>query len=325
MTKRIRIALIVALGALAITFGLVAPQSHGASVGPQTAHHYAANGNFDSSGNYLPGKVGFNVADVSSASALQSLPNGVTGLVWVGQCNGADTNFRSVVNGYIGKLNVLGFYLMDDADPTGQWGPLCTAANLRAEADYIHANLPGDLAFIVPMNLSSSQSPLYESTYAQANTHLDAYGLDPYPCRTETGGCDYSMINGYVAAAEKAGIPQAAIVPVYQTFGLGSWSDDGGGKYAVPTADQLTNILSVWAGLVPSPPFDYAYSYGVQNGDQALATLPQLQPVMQQHNQGASAPASTPPTASPATTPPAPTPTHSTAPTPTRTGVRCHA
>lgn len=295
----------------AITVGIAASVALAAfsparatGVGPQTSAHYTANGNFDSSGHYLPGSLGFNVADVGSASQLASLPSGVQGLVWVGLCNGADTGFRSVVNGYIGKPNVFGFYLMDEPDPTGKWKPTCSAANLKAEADYIHANLPGTKAFIILMNLSSSKSPSFQA-YTPAATDLDLYGVDPYPCRTELNGCNLDMINGYVDAAEAdIQLPQDKIVPVYQTFGLGGWSDDGGGQYAVPTADQLTQILDRWAALVPTPQLDYAYSYGVQNSDQALSTLPDLQAVMKDHNTGASAPAISSPPASSVTSGP---------------------
>src|SRR5215467_844384 len=45
--------------------------------GPRTALHYALNGNFDSAGSYLPGSIGFNLADVSSVARLRSLPDGV--------------------------------------------------------------------------------------------------------------------------------------------------------------------------------------------------------------------------------------------------------
>lgn len=43
------------------------------------------NRNFDSKGNFLPGRVGFNLADVSSVAQINSLPDGVKALVWVGQ------------------------------------------------------------------------------------------------------------------------------------------------------------------------------------------------------------------------------------------------
>ena len=73
-------------------------------------------------------------------------------------------------------------------------------------------------------------------------------------------------------------------MPVYQTFGGGSWVDDGGGSYLLPTADQESEILSTWGSLVPTPVFDYAYSWGSQNGDVALGTTPSLQSVFQGHN-----------------------------------------
>ena len=68
---------------------------------------------------------------------------------------------------------------------------------------------------------------------------------------------DYSAI----VAAEAAGIPRDSIVPVYQAFGGGGYSDDGGGQYTLPTASQEAQILAVWAALVPNPVFDYAYSW----------------------------------------------------------------
>src|SRR5207253_220627 len=94
--------------------------------------------------------------------------------------------------------------------------------------------------------------------------------LDPYPCRSELGGCDYGRITVAVAAAETAGIPVGSIVPVYQAFGGGTWSDDGGGYYLLPTPSEEQQILATWAALIPTPVFDYAYSWGTQNSDQAL-------------------------------------------------------
>ena len=91
---------------------------------------------------------------------------------------------------------------------------------------------------------------------------------------------DYSAI----VAAEAAGIPRDSIVPVYQAFGGGGYSDDGGGQYTLPTASQEEQILAVWGALVPNPVFDYAYSWGTQNSDQALEDSPALQAVFSAHN-----------------------------------------
>jgi hypothetical protein len=242
-----------------------------------TGLHYAPNNNFDSSGNYSPGTAGFNLADVSSVSELTSLSSGVKGLVWIGLCDGANSQFIDAVQPFTGKA--FGFYLMDEPDPTG-----CTATNLMAESDWIHANVPGAKTFIVLMNGNTSTSPTYANTYNPSNSHIDLYGLDPYPCRTEVGGCDYGMIPSAVAAAEAAGIPVGSIVPVYQAFGGGRWVDDGGGKYTLPTSSQEQQILSTWAPLVPNPVFDYAYSWGTQNSDEALEGSPTLQAVFSAHN-----------------------------------------
>ena len=123
----------------------------------------------------MPGKVGFNVADVSSVSDLAALPSGVKGLVWLGLCDGADPAFIAAVQPFIGNPKVFGFYLMDEPDPTGQWNTLCPAANLRAESDWIHANVPGAKTFIVMMNFNTSISPTYANTYNPGNTHIDLY------------------------------------------------------------------------------------------------------------------------------------------------------
>ena len=246
--------------------------------------HYAGNSNFDSSGNYTPGTVGFNLADVGSVSEINSLPAGVKGLAWVGQCNGADANFISTVQPYMGNSRLYGFYLMDEPDPTGQWKTACPIANLKAESDWIHANISGAKTFIIALNMASSGSPTYAGTYNPANSDIDLFGLDPYPCRTELNGCDYTYITKGVAAAEAFGISQPTIVPVYQTFGLGNWVDDGGSTYAVPTVAQEQQILNTWASVVPNPAFDYAYSWGSQNGDTALDSLSGLQQLFATHN-----------------------------------------
>ena len=202
------------------------------------------------------------------------------GLVWVGLCDGAGSTFTATIQPFNGNPKLFGFYLMDEPDPTGQYAPLCTAANLKAESDWIHANVPGAKTFIIMMNMGSPTAPSYLNTYNPANTDIDLFGLDPYPVRPQfTGGVDYAVIPDGVAAAEAAGIPAPVIVPVYQTFGGGGYS-----SWTLPTPAQELLILSTWGSVIPSPVFDYAYSWGVQDSDQALSTTPDLQPIMLQHN-----------------------------------------
>ncbi len=263
---------------------------------PQTSLHYAPNANLTSGGQYAPGADGFNLADVSSVGAVNSLPAGDKGLVWIGMGDGVTSAFQSAVTPFIGNPKVAGFYLYDEPDPTGQYGTLVTAANLKAESDWIHANDPGAKTFIVMMNLGTPTSPSYANTYNPANTDIDFFGLDPYPVRPQfSNGVNYSVIPDAVTAAELAGIPASQIVPVYQAFGGGGYT-----SYTLPTASQEQQILSTWGSVVPNPAFDYAYSWGTQDGDTALVNSPALQSVFVAHNTG-TAPPPPPPTLSDST------------------------
>jgi hypothetical protein len=315
--KFVRPTVIGALG-IAVAFGIATHfRSLASSLGPSTTLHYTANGNFSTSGVYLPGTDGFNVADVESPSAMGELPTGVKALVWLGLCNGADQTFTTTVQPYVGDSKVFGFYLMDEPDPTGKYSALCLPANLKAESDWIHTNDPLAKTFIIEMNLGATSNPTYTGGYNPADSDIDLYGLDPYPCRTELNGCDYTYITKGVAAAESIGIPQTDIVPVYETFGGGTWTDDGGGQYLLPSASQEDQVLSTWAGVVPEPVFDYAYSWGSQRADTALGTVPSLQAVFAAHNQIASS------SASPSSPTPGPTsaPTRISTPTPAQSPV----
>jgi autotransporter-associated beta strand protein len=258
---------------------------------PQTAVHYAPNGNFASNGSYLPGADGFNLADVSSLDLLNSLPAGVKGLVWLGMCNGADSTFVQTVRPFMGNPKLFGFYLVDEPDPTGRWNPLCPASNLKAEADWIRANAPANvprpLTFIVLMNMGTPINPDYSNTYNSANTDIDLFGLDPYPCQNSyyINGCNYNIIPAAVAAAEASGITASQIVPVYQAFGGGNDS-----QYLLPTATQEVQILETWALATPGAVFDYAFSWGAPDSNQSIVTTSYLQTIFTQKNAGQTLP-----------------------------------
>lgn len=273
------------IAAAAITgVAICGPASVAAAV-PVTGLHYAPNGDLSGSGAYLPGALGFNMADISASWMLAHLPKGVKALVWLGDCGGVTSSFRSQAHPFLGRSQVWGFYLMDEPSPSS-----CPAGDLKAESDWIHANDAGAKTFIIEQVLSVSSHPSYMGDYTPRNSDIDYYGLDPYPCRNDSypvrlDGCNDNYITMAVTAAEKAGIPRGDIVPVYQAFGGGSYADDGNGTYLLPTAAQEKRILSVWRGLIPSPAFDYAYSWGVQNGDTALSDAPaSLQQVFAAHN-----------------------------------------
>jgi hypothetical protein len=77
----------------------------------------------------------------------------------------------------MGSSKVYGFYLADEPLPSAT-----TAANLKAESDWIHANFPGVKTFIVQYNSGSDVAPQFY--YTPANTDIDLFGLDPYPVQT---------------------------------------------------------------------------------------------------------------------------------------------
>jgi hypothetical protein len=262
--------------------------------------HYAANGNF-ATGQYDPASIGFNLADISSPSLLSVLPSGVKALVYVGMTDGVTASFQQLVNSFAGDPRVYGFYLADEPASTST-----VAANLRAESDYIHAQIPGAKTFMVLENQSSNTSPSYYSGFSPDNTHIDLFGIDPYPVQANVpGGYDLNIIPLAVQAAEKIGIPQADLVPVIQAFGGGDYT-----TYYVPTATQEQEIFSKWAATLPDPAFDAAYSWGSQLGDTALSQLPDLQQLWAAHNSGstsAPAPDTTAPDTSIGTKPPATT------------------
>ena len=251
--------------------------------------HYAPNNNFGPNGDYLPGRLGFNLADVNTVDQINGLEAGVKGLVWIGQCSGVDIKFLRTVQPYARSQKLFGFYLMDDPDPrdvsaAAKLAPRCAAEDLRAESDWIRTNIPGALTLIVLMNMSSSKTPSFDGTYNPANSHVDLFGLSPYPCRTELNGCEYEMIDRYVTAAESWGVPRSRMVPIYQAFGGGEWRDDGGGQYVLPRPDQERQILARWRALVEAPILDMAYSWGSQKTDVALETATDLKGVFSLHN-----------------------------------------
>ncbi|MER8975056.1 hypothetical protein [Mesorhizobium sp. M0800] len=243
-----------------------------------TTLHYTSGG----SGTEIA-QAGFNLADVSSVDQLNALPDGMKGLVYLNETDGATSSFIDKITPFIGNPKLFGFFLVDEPDPTGQWGTYASAANLKAESDWIHANVPDAKTYITMMSLGTSANPDFSNTYNPANTGIDYYGVDVYPVRTD-GAVDYNMIDKFVAAAQASGIPTSKIIPGYQTFGGGDYNTDMGGKYVVPTAAQMETMMDHWAKLVPSPAFEYAYAWGSQRGDTALESSPELQAVFRQHN-----------------------------------------
>ncbi len=253
-----------------------ATTSANAAPWPVTRLHYAPNSNFGQAGEYLPGVDGFNLVDIdiNAKSQLDSLPAGLRGLVYIGKCDGATASFRSAVDAFAGDPKLFGFYVMDEPLP---WR--CPAANLLAENNWIHAHVPGAKTFAILENLGPQITPTYAGTYTPGDSGLDLVGIDPYPVRSGVSSPDFGEISRYVRAAEAHGWPRTSIVPVYQTFGGGGYSN-----WVLPSAVQERRMLAAWAAVIPAPKFDYAYSWGPQRGDRALSQSRPLRAVFKAKN-----------------------------------------
>lgn len=252
--------------------------------------------------------LGFDVMDITGSgsnprrtkSIVDALPEGVQGMIWVGNLDNTDcstpgyttSQYRALVDALARDRKVYGFYLADEPHPQA-----CThaAADIRARADFLHAHSAFQKAFIVVQDgagpCGSSLGCEFEAL-APAKTHVDLVGLDPYPCHYAGGDtpvpCDYGLIRERVEAATSHGVPARAIVPLFQEFGQ-QGRVGGPTYYRMPGPDELRAILSTWSSLVPSPSLDAAYAFGVQcsttcPAPQALANHAELQPVVRTYN-----------------------------------------
>jgi hypothetical protein len=265
---------IVANGTVTVAAG-TGGSTGGGTTSPQTALHYAPNGSVSGAES-----LGFNVNDVSSVTAANALPAGDKGLVWWGNTSGVTSAFKSLVAAAEASSKVYGIYIADEPGNSAS-----TIANIKAEVQYINANAPDKIAFIVADNFGTPTNPSmggYTPSATGMTQSNDLIGLDPYPVRPEfSGGINLSVIDDGVNAAEKAGWSASHIVPVYQAFGDGT-------NWTLPTGTQEHEIMQEWvkAGIT-APAFDYGYTYGLQSGlTGSISTSSALQSVFAAHNSG---------------------------------------
>jgi hypothetical protein len=290
---------LVLLAALALTLGSVR-----AAAETPTAHFIT-----NLKGSTAPAALSYDVFD-TSPSGVTSLPDGVRGMVWLGQkCpTPADDAFRSTIDSLSANPRVFGYYLSDEphiADcPDGP-------AALRSRVDYIKTKTTSQYTFVV----ISKQVDI--EPFKPANTGLDLIGLDPYPCSISNPTCDLRKIGERVGWADAAGIPRSQLVPTFQAFGQENTTSH---YYNLPTADQMRAMLAEWAKFLPAPVMDYSYGWGHQSSSNpTLVDSPELQAVMAEHNESVPAPEPTVTTSTPATTTTivSPTPTKTKKPRPT--------
>lgn len=221
-------------------------------------------------------KAGFNLADVSNVAQMNALPANMKGMVWVNDNVGATSSFQTMVNSFKGNPKLWGFRLGDEPDITGKYKTRTDPAHLMAESDYIHKTCPGAKTFVTLMDMGPYEASSFKDTYNYANTHIDLFGIDPYPVRLLDNGTtiyDINFVDRMLKAALDSGIELARIVPVFQAFGGGNWSvytAGQKGKYKFPTATQTKEMFARWAKLVPNPEIDFAYIWVVKEGHTSL-------------------------------------------------------
>jgi hypothetical protein len=240
-------------------------------VAAQETLHYTSGGNMPN-GVYAPGPIGFNLADVSSVSNLNRLPENVKGMVYVPSnvgCGGDTSAFRAFIDPYRGNAKLWGFYLIDEPYVKGYGSRApCPPSNLLAETKYIKTVIPHALTYMKMGNSAGQANPNYDD-YTPSNTGIDVFGVGSYLCRSDfvgkpgmDGGCDFTMIDRYVNAAEKV-VPTANLAPTYQAF-AGWKTETADGVFLMPTVEQTQKILQAWAKRLPHPIMDHAYAWACQ-------------------------------------------------------------
>ncbi len=223
--------------------------------------------------------AGFNLAGVSTLSAIRALPEGMKGVYWLGngynlECSWrlSDRQITDTVLAIKDNPKFSGIYFISDEPHPG----LCPDApqRLAERTALIHSLDPRGRTFTVVLN--GSKAP---TEFAQMKDAADYIGVDPYPCnvKNELTGCAYAALHQRIDQALGAGIPATRIVPVFQTFGQGCTSSDRrySPYYRLPTVAETEMMLAIWDEKVPvkERPFDMAYSWG----QQPTLTCPTLQ------------------------------------------------
>ena len=270
---------------------------------PSTSLHYAFNTDGDIA---ALTELGFNLFDVNgSASNINALPTGTKALVWMGGLGNAsgnscsapdlsDAEFMAIVDILANNPKVFGYNLADEPDSS-----VCPdAPNLiKTRSDYIHTHAPMQKAFILLLDAGDTcpEGEFCEYyAFRPEITHVDLFGLDPYPCRFGNSGqllaCNTIEISQAVQAAIANGISLSSIIPFFQAFGQEGRLDGESSNWRTPTTTEFQNMLNIWKSLMPNPVFDSAYSWGIQCtvsscvAPQTLKNHPELQLLIKQHN-----------------------------------------
>jgi hypothetical protein len=259
-----------------------------AAASHQAQHHYI----------YLQGTsvstvqgLGYDYMDVSSKSVMDALPAGTKGVFWIGNgynsaCSWdlSDSQVSSIVSANVGDPKFSGIYAIAD-EPDLALCPGAPAA-FQSRTALIH-NIDPNAKTEAVIQWSSSTN-----VYAAFTNSVDFEGADPYPCNVNnaTTGCDYTALTNKVTQAVNA-VGASRLVPVFQLFGQSCAT--GAPFYRLPTASELTKMLSIWDQLVPRSqrPYDASYLWDHSVADSCPSLVdangtngfPDLQTVMKNY------------------------------------------
>ena len=254
----------VALALVSIMLGVFGVMTQAVATEVRKHLHFAVNSRGDYAG---AASVGFNLADVSTQSALNALPIAMKGVYWLGNGYNTTCTWRLSDRQIIETVKAIKdhpkfsgiYYICDEPHPA-----LCPDASQRVSerTTLIHSLDPRGKTFILVLNASAAPTE-----FAQMKDSADYIGVDPYPCnlKNERTGCNYTALRKRIDQALAAGIPTTRIVPVFQTFGQACTNSDEK-YYRLPTAAETETMLRVWDERVPVEhrPFDMVYSWGEQ-------------------------------------------------------------
>jgi len=210
---------------------------------------------------------GFDLADVASIAVLESLPDGMKGVFWLGNGYNTECAWRLSDDEVVKQVSALAghpkfsgiYYISDEPHPAK-----CpdAAARVAERSELIRSTDTAARTFIIVQNSSADRTE-----FATLKDSADYIGVAPYPCNVKnaTTGCDMKALTQRIDEAIAAGITPDRIVPVFQLFGQECATTETP-YYRMPRGDELERMLEIWDQRVPPPvrPFAMAYSWGVQ-------------------------------------------------------------
>lgn len=249
------------LGAVSAGFWLW-EVSQGGAVSDRQALHYTVNHRKDFP---AAAAIGFNLADVSSVAALDDLPEGSKGILWMRNgynqtCawQADDEKTAAVARAAHGHPKFSGIYFISDTPHPS----ICPDGpqKIAERTALIKQHDPDGRTFI-----AVSGGYKYQEEFAQLADSADLIGVVVYPCNTKKPRCEIDKIRERVDRAFAAGIPVERLVPVLQAFGQ-ACSTAERKWYRLPSEEELREIFAAWDELLPpqTRPFDMTYSWGEQ-------------------------------------------------------------